>query len=214
MFRAKNSKRRKIRISAGHSMVESLGWLERKRFKRGFEIVRRVSDEKLSSVYTSAFCLANLLYPKEFPKIIASGLDKHTTYSKRVYLDNLSQKGIEAQYSFMDIGGKFGMHAEAIKEAAEKRAKEIMDESGIEVDKRAFNVGCRADGKGIAFFAIKKINLPRLEIRIRNSMRAGTEKKQALAMLQQLKKNSFKEGPAKPKLIRVNKEEIIMLAMK
>lgn len=196
------AKRKDFRISGEHAFVNSFGKdfskEERIAFKRR-RIVKRVSKRELPKAYSIALCIANLLYPKNFPKIIASGIDKKTTYSKRIHLSDGSQKGINAFYKDREIartvGGRyknpwrgiaFLRHEKNVAEKITKIAGKIESESGIRVNYLAVNVGEK--GKEIVFFEVFSIDSLRLKQKI-GSLRESLKKKQLLELFEELEKH-------------------------
>ncbi len=189
-------RKNKIHIEGVHAEVRSLSRSEQRGFSGQPPLVKRISRERLVPGYTTAIGIAKLLYPKNFPKIVACDLkNRKIIYSERVFLGKRSQKGIEAADKPGGFRSKaFRKHARSIKEKARAEAVRIGEESGINVITILTNVGFSRRGKNLVFFEVGSINIPMLEERI-NSMserRPGEKlrKKQAVLLLDMLKKEA------------------------
>jgi len=203
----------RIRINSEHAQVRSLGFFERwrtgLRAKKG--VVKRTTHGESIPTYSPAMTIANLLYPTEFPRQIASKWEKGqktttTTYSEKVHLDKKSQKGVEAYYA-RDNRDRFEFwdrilvrrekeHEIQMEGIASKRAKQIFDESGLTVIHSTPNSGIQKGKTHIAFFEVKEIFLPKLKQKIA-SLPEGLQKKQALELLEELEKHSTSGGTIK-----------------
>ena len=146
-------------------------------------IVRRKHLKKgqyVPASYSAAMSLANLLFPKNFPQIIATGLKRRNqqhssiSYSKLVPLTQESQKGIESFYGEVlnkkpksVKGTKYNEHSKKISQKLFETSMKI-EESGIVLNNSPMNVGVRKSiGKELVFFEIGGIDLKKLHRYIR-----------------------------------------------
>ena len=169
---AKNPAKRKLSITADHSKITQV---EEGPLKG---LVRRTTHRKMSKeqfmVYSSSMALAKLLFPENFPKQMASGWPVDAkkgreSYSKRVELDEASNKLISSYYRFAGKGDirfgrillhpiKFGrtqkkLHI-AIKELIAKTQEERKKfaDAGIVVSRHPANIGYdKISGKPVFF---------------------------------------------------------------
>jgi hypothetical protein len=196
----------KLKRKADHSTVRTLGFLEqgklfaskppeKKVSKRAIQIFRDAvrsrkelgrivrrqqhkGDAILPVSYSSAMSLANLLFPKNFPRIIATGLKEegnlHSSivYSQLVPLTRESQRGIECHYSnSMQRRGltPFQKHSASNKNSILEATKRI-EESGLFINPASMNVGIRENGaqKSFVFFEVEGIDLFKIKKYINN----------------------------------------------
>ncbi|MBI5553848.1 MAG: hypothetical protein HY917_03855 [Candidatus Diapherotrites archaeon] len=167
--------------------------------------------------YSVGQCIAQLLYPFHFPKLVASVNPHHvrpeprklappgpqkewwnqgfTTHSKKILLTDGSYAGINGYYSFDDrlYYPSYPAHELDVHAEATALAKKFMQESGIQVNTSAMNVGRKPNGK-LVFFEVLSIHLPTLEKRV-SRMRPGLKKKQLLALVEHLKPFESKYPP-------------------
>ncbi len=185
-------------------------------------------DVVLPAVYSSSMSLAHLLFPNNFPKMIATGLKKpalpHSiiTYSKLVPLTQESQKGIDSFY--IDIrknrvadAWKVPYHAYSTKYYTQMRnAASKIEESGLLLNDQPMNVGIRnVNGKKeFVFFEVDEINLPKLALHVQKLPQKTGEQKLAKAQARALL-DFIKTQPHKGEKISVHyqlKRELKKLA--
>jgi len=150
--------------------------------KREGRIVKRTHVAKDSIVpasYSAALSLANLLFPNNFPKIIATDLKKsnsvhsNTTYSKQVILTKESQRGIDSFYEERAQGNGFIAHhnnsdfSNYYKKnhlEIQKISDKISAETGLEINDGAMNVGITKKGSKshFVFFELDGIDFGKL----------------------------------------------------
>jgi len=199
------AKARPLLIFGEHATVKSLGRRQRPRgFPRRVLVVERNQGRNLTQAYSVAMTLASLLYPKNFPQQLASGLDRKTTYSKRVVLGKRSQKGIEGFYKNINKGHypfsntDFRIHRELVSEKAEKEAQKIEQESGIVINSAEMNVGLEKKRGNIVFFEVGYLEIPKLKEKIESLPERNEQqrliKKQARSLFEYLEKLQLKKG--------------------
>jgi hypothetical protein len=174
-------------IEGDHAAIMPLGKKEKREFRGHPELLKRAAKTKTPRTYTAAMCIASLLYPKNFPKIVASGLDRKTTYSLKVAVDKQSKIGIQAYYA-PGNQPKYAKHSKRLAPWIVKKWRQIKEESGIIVNTKAVNAATTKRGS-LVFFEVLYIHLPLLEKRI-SSMRESTRKRQAIALLNLLKREA------------------------
>lgn len=189
-----------LRIEADHAFVESLRPEERGKFRQKRPMVKRVEKKQLPEGYSAAMTLASLLYPRIFPRQLASGLDRKTTFSKRIILDAPSQNAIEVSYAerkrmiaagrFDSVPTEFVAHNFDVEQEAAALRERIMAESGIMISKHALNFGRDRNYRLVAF-EVSSIDLERLKARVRGlpegTGRQKLLKKQAFSLFEHLK---------------------------
>lgn len=172
--------------------------VRRKHIKKGYYV---------PASYSAAMSLANLLFPKNFPQIVATGLktktQKHSnvTYTKFIPLTKESQKGIESFYDDV-LNKKFRMFFNFEKTKYNKYPKKVnpkiaeiskrIGESGIVLNDYPMNVGVRrAIGNEFIFFEVGAVDLKKLHRYIRKLPQATEKQKltksQAWALFEFLK---------------------------
>ena len=224
---------RKISIKGEHSMVRSQGAFEqaglfgtkppeKKPVKRFLQLIKDAAKtrkitghvvqrehtsvkRRIPASYSSAMTLAHLLYPKNFPKIIATGtklakeLHSQITYTQYSPLTRQSQLGINSFYYWRSgAGDAYHKHKTQNKKAIQAAYKEIK-QSGIFANKKAMNVGIsKSDAKTPVFFEVTGIYLPRLKVTIQNLPANNEEqrrtKRQAQLLLKFLEKQPNVSG--------------------
>ncbi|MBU0636448.1 hypothetical protein KKE06_05470 [Candidatus Micrarchaeota archaeon] len=196
----------RIKIVGDHATVTSVSWKEQSRMGQRIPLVRRNARHSQSPQEELALGIAHILYPQQFPKLIASGINpktgqfSNTTFLKQIKLTRTSQKGIETFYNISrtahtispkkwkrDIA-KFRRHSERVQKRAKELASKIAQESGIQANWKPMNVGEKPNGE-LVFFEVPRVNLEQLEKRIR-AMPNGTHKDSGLEILEKLKKSS------------------------
>ncbi len=200
---------KKINIKGEHSNVRTLGFFEQgKMFATkpaskivSKQILQRIKDAVksrrelgrvvrrkqhkgntiLPASYSAAMNLANLLFPKNFPKLIATGLRESgnphalVTYSKQIPLTRESQQGIDSFYTnriqrrgLNFIKTSYGKYADANKASIREVARKI-EESGLVINDLVMNVGIRKGlGKEFVFFEVSGIDLPQIRKYVNN----------------------------------------------
>lgn len=205
-------RRNKVSINGEHSRVRSLDPLRAKGL--GFRnrwIVKRKARERLPKSYSASMCLANLLYPNHFPRTVASGLDRKTTFSEHVEVSERSKRAIKLVYrrvgnnplAFLMRGfdnlrpgaPPFRRHEKQVRLEAEPIRDAIRNESGIRANITPMNVGFR--GRLPFFFEISSINLFKLRDKI-VSLPEGRKKKQALRLFELIQADSSEDGIVRP----------------
>ena len=185
---------RRINIGGRDALVKSLSRKEKreKGFRPRSRIVQRTS-ERLNEKYSAAMMLAHLFFPRNFPILLASGRDRKTTYSRRVFLDKKSQEAIDSFYENESANGKrpelkarFERYGSEISERVEKTLNRILNETGIGVNYQPMNVGIRKEK--LVFFEVWDIHLATLRKKI-NSMRRSRKKSQAIELLRIIEKD-------------------------
>ncbi len=183
---------RKFKFEADHAVVKVLGRRETKKLGfRARSVVQRKAWEPLPKSYSAAICLANLLYPKNFPRIITSGLDKKTTFSEWVKVDRPSQKAIKLYYHRSGYSTAYVNHATRVRLKALPILEKIEKESGITANLKAMNIGFRK--KTPVFFEIAQISLKKLREKIR-AMPEGKKKLIATSLLKILLSDTKRFG--------------------
>ena len=191
----------KINIKCEHANVRTLGFFEqgkvfaqkpvekkfskrvvqifrdavRSRKELGKIVLRKQHGEKsiLPASYSSAMSLANLLFPNNFPRIIATGLKEQSNlhssvvYSKLVPLKKESQRGINSFYTnrmqrrglnFLET--PYHKYSVANKTSIREVARKL-EESGLVINDALMNVGISQNGakKSFVFFEVSGIDL-------------------------------------------------------
>ncbi|MCX6803540.1 MAG: hypothetical protein NTY48_03135, partial [Candidatus Diapherotrites archaeon] len=168
----------------------------------------------------------HLLYPKNFPLIIASGVEKEhrphgettsrVTYSKKVPLTLESQNVIEKYYLYKSTTFHYftafeNKHYYKVFQQAER----IFEESGIHPNSQMMNVGLRRKGNRprFVFFEVSWINIPKLHKFIRAMPESNSaqklRKKQAMELFEFIKKRWAREYKIKWKGYRRKTMEIM-----
>ena len=198
---------RRLYIAGEHASTHQLdGKWKKKIFKRKlkYPIIMRTARHTSPNprLYSIGHSLAHLLYPKNFPKILASGLPGHSpqgsfriTYSKKAKLTKESQSGIEGYYK-SQIGSANGakdysLHVAGIIRKAENLAFRIYQESGLSFNSLTMNTG-KSVKKNVIYFELDNIYLPRtisfVEKMPQETPAQKLRKKQAYALLEALGK--------------------------
>lgn len=159
--------------------------------------------------YSLAHTLANLFYPKIFPKMLATGIVGHhrrrrtgykTTYTKKVNLTKESEEAIDKFYSG-DRGWRkpdaYDKYEASIKKEAYEFANKLYRKSGIEANHIPVNVGRSTKGN-LVYFEISRIQVP-LALEFAQKMPEHTpmqklRKKQALVLVEDLQKLADRNG--------------------
>jgi hypothetical protein len=211
----------KLKIKAEHAKVRTLGFFEQGKLfaskppenkvsKRAVQlfreaersrkeigrIVRRQQHKKNASLpasYSSAMSLANLLFPNNFPKVIATGLKEkgnlHSSvvYSQLVPLTRESQRGIESFYhnrkqtrGLIFFKTPFEKYSVANKDSFHKVAEKI-GESGLLINYNPMNVGIRENSakKSFVFFEVFGVDLFKIKKYI-NKLPVSTDSQKLL----------------------------------
>ncbi|MDD5163355.1 MAG: hypothetical protein PHD95_04060 [Candidatus ainarchaeum sp.] len=194
----------RISIRGDHARVKTLS--RRRHSRLGFDpeprIVQRKSKKILVRSYSVAMALAHILYPENFPKLVASSLDRKTTFSEQVQTNKNSHKAVKSFYRRLPYRKaldsvfprlrvlkdlkynprKYRAHEEKVKQNAIPLADEVLSESGIEINPKAMNIGFAKNGSPV-FFEITGIYPKVLRKKI-ESMQESLEKKQAMQLLE------------------------------
>lgn len=210
-------------------MVRTLGSVKQakmfgKRIKP-YNIVQRTHIAKNSSVpasYSVAMTLANLLFPNNFPKIIATGLKdtnaqhSNTIYTKLVPLKKESLRGIESFYEERSKGNgfeafhndsDFSRYYKKYGSDIQKISDKISAKSGLQINDSTMNVGVRKGiKKNFVFFELDGVDLRKLGAFIQklpaSTPQQSLKKKQAVALFDFLLKQK-----QKGKLLNVHAQE-------
>ncbi|MBN1941079.1 MAG: hypothetical protein JW772_02765 [Candidatus Diapherotrites archaeon] len=193
--------KRRINIHAQDSHVTSLRRREKKKIglPKKYGVVKRTAYKQPSELYAPAMAIAHLLCPGNFPRIIASGLDRKTVFSNEIQLDKPSQKAINSYYRRrarsvkkakpVEKSRKYLEHEARVKKSALQLAREIEEETGMRPNLKAMNIGFSAGGNFPIFFEVSRINIPVLEKRIKSIVLA-TQRAQALELLDLIKREA------------------------
>ncbi|MFH1587191.1 MAG: hypothetical protein ABID38_05005 [Candidatus Diapherotrites archaeon] len=177
------SAKRKLDIVGDHARTRELNAKEKRLFKGRPRMVARVSKKKLMPVYSAAMTVANLLYPKNFPEMIASKRGKsgmaRTTYANRVFIGREDQANIETYYTTKNE--KFKESMKELDPGAKKLCDKIFLESGIHLNRKKMNVG-RIANRDLVSFEVAFVKIPRLRDFIKR-MPFGIKRKQATRLL-------------------------------
>jgi len=184
-------RRRRFSIRGDHAKVNTLSKSKKK--KLGFSgrqrIVQRAAESRLPVSYSAALCLANLLYPRNFPRLMASGLDKKTTFSRLVEIDKPSQKAINSFYRRRYDSAQYKHHEINVNsEATHNVWLKIKKESGISINWGAMNIGFR--NKNPVFFEIHLIDLKKLNSKIL-ALPEGKKKQLAMSLFKMLEEADY-----------------------
>lgn len=179
-------KKKPIKIHSEHSRIRELTKKERQTL--GFKekhVIERQGNYSEAKGYSLGMTLANILYPKETIKPLASKYPKNplTTYSKKVILTKTSQRGIENYYTSPDKQD-YKIHLSKTNSKAKKRAQNIYEESGLIFNQIPMNVGITRLRK-LIFFELASIEIPKLKKFIQK-MPNSLRKKQAQELLKAL----------------------------
>ncbi|VVB74846.1 Uncharacterised protein [uncultured archaeon] len=176
-----------INIRGDHAVARTLSPKARKALlpkMRGPVVERRTRKNIYNPVYSQAMTLGWLLFPRTFPKQLASARKTPSiTYSRQVNLNKRSQNTIEEFYNRRRIDSET-THS--------KRAMNIIDKTrdklfrmGIVVNNHHANCGLR--GKTTVFFEIDYIYYPTLKEYIdalpKKTPSQALKKKQASALI-------------------------------
>ncbi|MDD5148102.1 MAG: hypothetical protein PHH08_01410 [Candidatus ainarchaeum sp.] len=178
----------RLSIEGDHAKVELLS--RRRQKKLGFRpeprLVKRVSGKRLRFAYSLGMSLAHVLFPKNFPEIVASGRGRKTTYSAAIELDAKSQAAINDWYAFHMRTANFVLHEKRLKRMGIDEKADALNSCGIIVNKKPMNVGVTQKGS-LVFFEVVNVNVQLLEAKIR-VLPESLKKKQAARLLSALKK--------------------------
>ncbi|MDD5163185.1 MAG: hypothetical protein PHD95_03175 [Candidatus ainarchaeum sp.] len=184
---------RKIRIMGDHARIRSLSKKEQRTLRFGTpRLVERTSRCKPNPAYSAAMTLAYLLFPNYFPRQIASGINKKTTFSEAIPVNSTTQKGIRAFYSNRLAAWEnphFLKHANSTNSVVPIIYKLV--ESGLIVNENVMNIGITPTGRPV-FFELKDINLPRLRETIMR-LPTGKRRERARSLFASLKKIARKK---------------------
>lgn len=178
-----------IRIKSHHAAVKEI---TAKGHPLKGKIMRRPkhgSKDKTDFKYQLAQTLANLIFPKLFPEIVAVGRSGKRVYSNKVELTKASQHGIEDYYKKGERTSATLMHENKVHNSFElsKLAADLRNK-GIVVQKNPGNVGFRKKGGKPVFFEVWEMNINLLEETINKEKISKLKRKQALEVLDALKR--------------------------
>jgi hypothetical protein len=180
-------------IRGDHAQVSFLR--QSRQRKEGFpdrpQIIKRTARAEVPAVHTAAQMLAHLLFPANFPRIVASK-DRKTHFSEAVDLTPASLRGIKGYYANKDRHRiadetrfkRYRQHRRRIEERMDQKSMEL-ENAGFSVNAFAMNTGETKKGD-IVFFEVLEVHLPTVTRQVR-SLPEGPTKKQALALLETLK---------------------------
>ncbi|MBI4210055.1 MAG: hypothetical protein HY544_00925 [Candidatus Diapherotrites archaeon] len=159
-------------IDGDDATIRTLNRKDRRLFRsRSSRIVKRTSKSpsEVKAAYTFGMAIANLLYPKHFPKLIASEISPEAiklepkkpdiVYAKRVRLTDESQKEINGWY--IPSNSAHTVHRSTGLRNVKETENKIFQESGIKVNPRPMNVGISQKGD-MVFFEVSYIYFPKL----------------------------------------------------
>ena len=189
-----------LRIHADHADVYTLhGGAQKRIFKKplGFQVVKRKSTVPNPKSYSRAMTLAHVLWPNNFPRILASGTklsgEAHSkvTYSKRVRLTDHSEAAIHENYEHKKLPHEKVLYKEhdRMLQKHVHTLEERLAQNGVFINYKSMNVG--KTKKGFVFFEVGMVNVILLSKYIRTlgekTSAQRLQKKQALQLVESLK---------------------------
>ncbi len=190
------------KILGDHARVTKLSKRKaRTMFRTKREVIQRTSVVRTPKGYSIAMNLANLLFPRNFPKIFCTSLKKpselhaSTTYSHRKRLTPESEKAINAYYQ-ADITIGYAPYIEKYKHRINKMDDKIFEQTGIQVNPMFMNVG--RTKRSFVFFEVESINVEKLRSFIENlptnTPKQALIKRQAQELFLELEKMEREPG--------------------
>jgi len=205
-FKRVKTMKRFSKILGDHARVRALRKREQQKlhFKNKKRVIERESYDPPRTGYSLAMSLANVLYPRNFPKLIATSTKKPSeahatkTYSELVQLDPKSQRGITNFYNAKKINvpnlKAYARHRARVYKQSTTVSRKIFETTGIDANMLEMNVG--RTKRNTVFFELEQINIPKLVMHIRllpeNTLRQRLTKKQALGLITSLEKSPRK----------------------